>query len=666
VGAPAGMSRFPWPGRHSPKHRSRLASSDEFAAFAARYGHQTTARSETVKFVIDRLDADRTYFVDSQKLTTHYRFVQRYIDPRLDQDIFLRREYTHPQRRFVLGSLIHYIDGDHWTIELSSNDTMDGTMLAWMVEHIASRVAFGSRLQFRPVSAFQIDAAAAAGGRLPVLSREAINATMVYQPVVLGVAYGRLLRLRGQVDVTALRPYDVVVTDDVPNEIPPVAGLITSQLQAPLAHVAVLCRGRNTPDMAHRGAIDLPEFARLEGEVVKLSVGAQEYSIVRTDPAEAEAAWTQMRPVAVFTPRCDASVRAPAEIASLPDDSAHTVGSKAAQLAALSRIDGLVTPGGFVLPFAAYLEHLDAAGLGPEIDAMLSDPDFVREPARRAVRLRALRDRILAHPLDASLLAQVVDRVLAQDRNVAAVSGSAAAGWIVRSSSNAEDLAGFSGAGLYESTPVPPPVTPQRMADAIRSIWASVWLQRAFEEREWYRIAHREVAMAAIIQPLVSDAIASGVAITGNPFQRGEGLLINAQIAGHTVTGAAGDELPEQHLVTTWSGEYEFELLNKSSLTHAGLILEEPDLRRLSDQLFAIHTRLLPRSAATAANAMDVEFILTRRRGFVIVQARPYTIVYNADRADVEESKAADLMRKVRRIVARFVPNRLAYRPQDS
>lgn len=659
------MSRFLWPWRFPPKHRPKLASPEEFAAFAARYGHQTTARSETVKFVIDRLDADRTYFFDSNRFNTHYRFVQRFIDPRLDYDIFLRREFTHPQRRFLLGSLQHYIDGDHWTVELSSNDTMDGAVLVWMVERLASRVWFGSRLKFRPVSAFQIGVTDALGARLPVLSREAINATLMYQPIVLGVAYGRLLRLRGRFDIAAVRPYDLVVTDEVPNEIPPVAGLVTSQLQAPLAHVAVLCRGRNTPDMAHRGAIDLPEFARLEGEVVKLSVGAQEFSIARADPAEAEAAWARMRPAAGFTPRCDTTVHAITEIDALPDDAVHSVGSKAAQLGALARIDGLTTPGGFALPFAAYLGHLHSAGLRAQIDAMLVDPDFAHSPAVRASRLAALRGRIQSHPLDAALLAQVMERVTAQARvGVDAGAPPSLPGWIVRSSSNAEDLAGFSGAGLYESTPVPRPVTPQRMADAIRSVWASVWLQRAFEEREWYRIAHRDVAMALIVQPLVSDAIASGVAITGNPFQRGEGLLINTQVGSHTVTGAVGDELPEQYLVTTWSGDYEFELLNKSSLAGAALILEEPDLRRLSDQLFAIHRNLLPK-AAGAANAMDVEFILTRQREFVIVQARPYTIVYNVDRVDVEESRVGDLVRKVRRIVARFVPNRLAYRPQD-
>ena len=643
-----------WPWRRQPLHRPQLASEQDFAAFAARYGHQTSARCETVKFVVDRLDGQRTYFFDSNQFTTHYRFIERFIDPRTDYFLFLRREFTRPDRRFLLGSIMHYLDGDHWTLELSSNDTMDGATLAGLYECIAARV-FETGLRFRPTSPGQEDEARTAGARLPVLLREAINATLVYQPVVLGVAYGRLLFVRGALDVASVRPYDVVVTDAVPNEIPPVAGLVTGQLQAPLAHVAVLCRSRNTPAMAHRGALELPALVGLEGELVKLTVGAQDFSIERAERADAEAAWAAMRPVRVHTPSFDASVQAFQQTAELPDGAVAFVGAKAAQLGALARIGTLTTPGGVALPFAAYVRHVDAAGVPGRVDALLADAEFARNPALRAERLAELRQRILAQPLEPQLLADLLERLRTMP---------APAGWILRSSSNAEDLAGFSGAGLYESVDLPARASPEQVGEALRSVWASVWLQRAYEERDWYRIEHRGVAMAVLVQPRVDDAVASGVAITGNPFQRGQGAFINTQVAGHTVTGAAGNELPEQFLVTTWSGEYEFELLNKSSLTDGGVILTEADLKRLSDQLFVIHEKLLPRGPGSTANAMDVEFILTRAREFVIVQARPYTIVYNVDRGlrSRTEGPWPDFVRRVRRQIARFVPNRLAYR----
>ena len=67
--------------------------------------------------------------------------------------------------------------------------------------------------------------------------------------------------------------------------------------------------------------------------------------------------------------------------------------------------------------------------------------------------------------------------------------------YIFRSSTNAEDLAGFNGAGLYESVVVPGDASNEVIANALRRVWASVWLQRAYEEREWFRIEHDAVCL---------------------------------------------------------------------------------------------------------------------------------------------------------------------------
>jgi len=164
-------------------------------------------------------------------------------------------------------------------------------------------------------------------------------------------------------------------------------------------------------------------------------------------------------------------------------------------------------------------------------------------------------------------------------------------------------------------------------------VWASVWLERAFEERDWYRIDHRGVAMGVLVQPFVEAAVATGVAITGNPYKQGQdAVFINAQWTGATVTGALGDQLPEQYLVATWTRAFEPELISRSSLKGGAPILRDEELVVLTAQLLQIHRVLLAEHTGTA-NAMDVEFALTRDRGFVMLQARPYRIVYNLDRA---------------------------------
>jgi hypothetical protein len=236
-----------------------------------------------------------------------------------------------------------------------------------------------------------------------------------------------------------------VVSEWVLEQIPPVEGLVTSQLQAPLAHVAVLCRNRHTPDMSLRGAIDLETFTRLEGQLVKLSVAGQDYAVERADPAEAQAAGAARRPATAWQPDADLQVRGLLDVAPLDAAAARFVGAKAAQMGRLARLERLTTPGGFAIPFSAYRDHLQASGLNAEIEAMLSDGTFVRDADARAMRLAALRAAIQRQPVRDEVLAAVCERLQSwapQRRS------------IFRSSTNAENLDGFSGAGLYDSIEV--------------------------------------------------------------------------------------------------------------------------------------------------------------------------------------------------------------------
>lgn len=618
--------RFPaWSrmGARQAEYLERVGSFDDWARLSARPGHHTVARTETVKFIIDLHDASRTYFLDTKKWEVHYNFVRRFIDPLADYDRFNIQEYTHDDRRFMLGSIMHYLDGEHWSVELAGGDSLGAEGIVAMFDRVVQQVRLPVRMKFRPVSPGQIDSAATIAHRIPVLSSESINASVEYQPVVLGVAYGHLRLRRGKLDVSSVRPYDIVVTDVVPEEIPPVAGLVTSQIQAPLAHVAVLSRNRNTPDMALRGAIELEALKRLEGQIVKLTVGGQEFGIELAQRDEAEKAWAAMRPATPFTPQFDPLTTGLVDVARLPANAALSVGAKAAQVGLLGGIDGIRTPASFALPFSTYVEHLKAAGLDREIEAMLADPEFARHAGVRAQRLARLRDAIAAQPVAPNVLNALVKRL-----RTIADSGRA----ILRSSTNAEDLEGFNGAGLYESIALPADPTPDQVADALRCVWASVWLQRAYEERDWYRIEHRSVVMAVLVQRFVDDVVATGVAITGNPFKQGQrAVFINTQVSGATVTGALGNQLPEQFLVANWYGSFEPELLSRSSLTGGAAILHAPDLQALTGRLLQIHESMLPAHGG-GANAMDVEFALTAQREFVFLQARPYTIVYSLDR----------------------------------
>ena len=133
----------------------------------------------------------------------------------------------------------------------------------------------------------------------------------------------------------------------------------------------------------------------------------------------------------------------------------------------------------------------------------------------------------------------------------------------LRSSTNSEDLEGFTGAGLYNSTgvwlyakgmnskgeevrlstkPYPWDKIEEELKKEIPYIYSSVWNDRAFEEREWYGINHQNHMKVKVGMALhegvpykgldgVKSEMANGVAITTNIFDLEENykLYINGQ-----------------------------------------------------------------------------------------------------------------------------------------
>ena len=90
------------------------------------------------------------------------------------------------------------------------------------------------------------------------------------------------------------------------------------------------------------------------------------------------------------------------------------------------------------------------------------------------------------------------------------------AGLIVRSSANCEDLQEFAGAGLYESVLN---VSPSDVAAAIRTVWSSLWTQRAALSRQQVGLPHEQAHMAVLIQELI-DPDFSFILHTVNPISQ--------------------------------------------------------------------------------------------------------------------------------------------------
>jgi hypothetical protein len=448
-----------------------------------------------------------------------------------------------------------------------------------------------------------------------------------YQPLARGVGYGTLrFRRLAELGGRPVGPTDLVVLDRVPNDIALVSGIITEEFQTPLSHINILSKNRGTPNMALHGAFDDPDLRALDGQLVRLEVGPQDFAARLADPAEAAAYWESLRPSEALVPSVAATTAVVLDAATLGIRDGDKVGVKAANMAEL----GHVTAGGeaiaipeapLALPFRFYEDHLAASGADQLIAALLPVAESL-SPDELERRLFAIRWTIFRAPLDAT----------ERDTIVAALAGRWPVGTRLRfrSSTNVEDLADFSGAGLYTSAGAGLGDDDQVEA-AIKVVWASAWNLQAFVERGFYRVDHSRVRMGVLIHPGFPDELANGVAVTINEFASNRpAYYINSQVGEVSVTNPTGQATPEQILYYTWYEEPEYEVITRSSLLvgrsdwPAGeAVMTEAELDRLASYLEAIHLHFKQQLRGGADFAMDVEFKLAPGRQIVVKQARP-------------------------------------------
>ena len=116
----------------------------------------------------------------------------------------------------------------------------------------------------------------------------------------------------------------------------------------------------------------------------------------------------------------------------------------------------------------------------------------------------------------------------------------------VRSSSNSEDLPNFSGAGLYSS--VANVVSEDKLIEAVKKVWASLWNFEAYEARVRNYVSQTDVYMSALIQVGVNME-RGGVMITKDPFDdRNKNAVYISAVCGHNSKVPNNEGIPEQVL----------------------------------------------------------------------------------------------------------------------
>jgi len=252
-------------------------------------------------------------------------------------------------------------------------------------------------------------------------------------------------------------------------------------------------------------------------------------------------------------------------------------------------------------------------------DRLLDDPAFQSDSAAREASLDGLRGLIRHLPVDADFGA-------ALDGHIAARFG-AGARVRLRSSTNAEDLPEFSGAGLYDSY-----AADATGADAasleIRKTWASVWNWRAFEERAFWNIDQRAVRMGVAVHPNFPDEQCNGVLITRNLADPTvAGFYVNVQAGELAVTNPQGGAIPEVFTIAEApAGGMQVIRQRFSTLSPDAPLMTDAEVNALYAAAYEVQRHFAALCGRDPYDlAMDLEFKLHGpERRLIIKQARPY------------------------------------------
>lgn len=486
-----------------------------------------------VMYVIDRKDRNKIYYVNSKRYRFHKDFVNgTYLSLERGREFF-ENNYTKPNRRFILGTLAYQTPLKRWTFEYWEGDSIPSEQIK-LTGEIINRTFF-ERVAYKPNSIKQDEASSTIAG-LERVSQSEIASEQEYQPLNLARGLGRIHIIKNLDEHVEIGFNEILVLDEVPLTLPPVAGIITGKPSTPLSHINLLAKSWAVPNAYVKNAAEL--LKEYDGWWVTFETKQGNYEIKRADNnvlSEYQKRLKERRDI--MTPRFDLAEKRLADLRQQRARMAGAYGAKSANLGEVvgARLRGITVPNGFTIPIYYYDRFIKANELEKPIYEMMDDQKFVHDPAYRRERLTEMRARIQGAKIGDELRGAVLRRVHAEYQGK---------GMFVRSSTNAEDLPNFNGAGLYST--VPNVREDEKLIEAIKTVWASVWNFEAYEARERAGIDHTKVYPAVLIQEGI-NADSAGVMITTDPYDNTnpDGIYISAK-RGLGIKVVEGKKIAEQ------------------------------------------------------------------------------------------------------------------------
>jgi pyruvate, water dikinase len=578
-----------------------------------------------VKFLIMGANTTRPalYFLNANRHQFHFYFARDVLGYSSGGSVFNNETYfNNATRKQIAGSLVVH---ESWappaggppgvvTMEFWPSDPLNhhfvqmaydlvSRSMTWLDKRLAYHAASETQRTMYRTERAQYDAAL--GHKLDVISTEELFGQTSYTLLNPGVGFGRLITFDASAPLSAR---DVVIFRTLPNEITRTAGIITEVPQQ-----------NNTPNAYIKGAITDPRLAPLMGQYVRFETLPDGFTVRQATQEEVDTHLESLRPVNPQIPVRDLTKTAILPLSSLGFTSAAGYGAKTANVAEMRKfLPPTMVPDGHGIPFYYYDEFMKYNGFYAAATAMMAEPQFRTDAAYRRQALASFRNslRYAAVPF------WIIDQLTT-------LQGRFPAGSNVRcrSSTNNEDLEGFSGAGLYDSYTHRP--DEGHLSVSVKRVWASMWNERAWDEREFYRVDHLIAAMGVLCHLNQDDERANGVAVSKNIIDPAwTGYYVNAQLGESLVTNPDPNAIPEEFLIAQLLGSttYTIQHVTYSNLVPEGqTVITTAQAEQLASRLAAIHNRFQPLYAGVpGVFAMEIEWKITSTGALQIKQARPW------------------------------------------
>lgn len=316
-----------------------------------------------------------------------------------------------------------------------------------------------------------------------------------------------------------------------------------------------------------------------------------------------------------------------------PATAVAVAGSKMGRLTELHRV-GVQVPQGFAVTVEAYRRHCADSGLDGRIEQVLAGLGATPAEAEVEQASAAIRDLFTATAMSASLEAEIVVAYDELSLRCLEVNPPTA----VRSSATGEDAADASFAGIFDT--YLGISGPQRVLDAVRACWGSLFTGRALAYRLRKGISHHDMPIAVGVIELI-HARSSGVAfsvhpVTGKPdrivietsWGWGEAIVQGLVDPDHVEVGKADNRI------------LKYDVAHKKMVSAfdfaEGRVTEIAMPERLADRQVLDEEQVTAIAEAVKAievhygYPVDVEWVISRHRRagdpICIVQTRPVTV----------------------------------------